>query len=137
MRDSIRSLEEKIAGINETIKYAQRIDKYHDVYGKYLESGKSTSFYESHRSEIMLYESAISVIERKDRRGETVSLSRLKKELHDLEDRKLEMSLNLESMQSDYNDLLIAKRNTSAIMEEEYISEKTNLQIHSTQEERI
>ncbi len=118
-RDNIRSLEEKIAGINETIKYAHRIEKYHDVYGKYLESGKSSSFYESHRSEIMLYESAISVIERKERLGEPVSLSQLKKELHDLEDRKLDMDINLESMQSNYNDLMTAKKNVDVIIANE------------------
>lgn len=131
-RDNIRSLEEKIAGINETIKYAQRIDKYHDVYGKYLESGKSSSFYDSHRSEIMLYESAISIIERKDRLGETVSLSQLKKELHDLEDRKLDLSVQFDSMNAECNALLTAKKNVIVIISDGQEKEKKKSKIRES-----
>ncbi|MBQ8666570.1 MAG: hypothetical protein IJ526_06890 [Lachnospiraceae bacterium] len=66
----------------------------------------------------MLYESAKKTLEQKGLHGESIRLSQLVKERSALEDQRLDMSLNLESLQSEYNDLLTAKKNVEAIINE-------------------
>ena len=48
----------------------------------------------------------------------------LKKELRNLEDRKLDMSIQLDALQANYNDLLTAKKNVEAIINESQEPEK-------------
>lgn len=117
-RESVRDTEKKIAGINDTIKYVERVSQYQPIYKEYMKSDKSQAFYEAHRTEIMLYESAKKTLEQKGLRGDSVRLIQLKKELRDLEDRKLDMSIKLDNLQADYNDLLTAKKNVEAIINE-------------------
>lgn len=123
-RESVRDVEKKIANINDTIKYVERVSQYQPIYKEYMKSGKSQAFYEAHRTEIMLYESAKKTLEQKGLRGDSVRLIQLKKELRDLEDRKLDMSVQLDSLQADYNDLLTAKKNVEAIINEGQEQEK-------------
>ena len=123
-RYSVRDIENKIASINDTIKYVERVSKYQPIYSEYLKTGKLQAFYEAHRSEIMLYESAKTTLSQKGLHGESVQLSQLKKELHNLEDRKLDMSMDLKFIQGEYNDLLTAKKNVELIISEGQEEEK-------------
>ena len=118
-RESIREIETKIASINDTLKYVDRVSKYQPIYNEYLKLGKSHAFYETHRTEIMLYESAQATLKQKGIHGNSTHPDQLKKELHDLEDQKLNLSIKLDTMQSKYNDLLIAKKNVDAIIKED------------------
>ena len=122
-RESIRDIETKIAGINNTIKYAERVSQYRPVYNEYLKSSKSSSFYEAHRTEIMLYESAEAALKARGLSGDSVCLSQLQKEHSTLEDQKIDLSVSLESRRKEYNDLLTAKRNVETIVNNEKHSE--------------
>ena len=123
-REKIRDTETKIAGINDTIKYVERVSKHRPIYNEYIKSGKSPAFYEAHRSEIMLYEAAKKTLEQKGLRGESVSLSMLNKERSTLEDQRIDMFAGLESLQSECNDLITAKKNVEAIINEGRDDEK-------------
>ncbi len=129
-RETVRQTENKIAEINDTLKYAERISKYRPIYSKYVKGGKTKAYYEAHRTELMLYESAKKTLEQKGMRGESIRLSVLKKEHSALEDKRLDASASLDSLRSDYNDLLTAKRNVEAIIHEgQYLeSDKTRPQ---------
>ncbi len=116
-RESIRDIESKIACINDTIKYAKRVSQYRPVYNEYLKSGKSSSFYETHRTEIMLYESAEATLKTRGLSGDSVRLSQLQRERSALKDKKLDLSVSLESKQKEYNDLLTAKKNVDIILD--------------------
>lgn len=72
----------------------------------------------------MLYESARDTLKQKGLHGESIRLSQLKKERKALEEQRIDMSVNLESQQSEYNDLLIAKKNVEMIMSEDQDNEK-------------
>lgn len=54
----------------------------------------------------------------------TACKKRAKKELRNLEDRKLDMSIQLDALQANYNDLLTAKKNVEAIINESQEPEK-------------
>lgn len=116
MRENIRDIETKIADINDTIKYVERVSQYRPVYNEYLKSGKSPAFYEAHRTEIMLYESAQTTLTQKGLHGESVRLSQLQRERSVLEDQKLDLSVDLETKQKEYNNLLTTKRNVETII---------------------
>ena len=118
-KDEIRDIEATIAGINETIKYAERSQNNKPIWDEYLKSGKSESFYESHRAELMIYESAQEFLKRKITSGDTVKLSILRKEASDCESRRIDLSAKLDTLRHEQKELEQAKKNVEIIMHQE------------------
>ncbi len=124
LKDKIIDIEGQISDINTSIKYAERVDKYHSVYTDYLATGKDQAFYESHRTEISLYESSVVNLKQLRLDIHDSLLTELKEKRNLLEDTNLDLTEKYNSAKSEYNDLLIAKKNVEAIInegrEEEY-----------------
>lgn len=118
-RDEIREIESSIADINETVKYAERSQNNKPIWDEYVKSGKSKSFYESHRAELMIYESAQEFLKRKVASGEPVKLSLLRKEASDLESQRIDLMARLDSLRHDQKELNQAKKNVDIIMHQE------------------
>ena len=55
-------IDGKIATLNETIKYLDRTCSNKKIWDNYIKSGRSSSFYESHRADLMIYESAAAFL---------------------------------------------------------------------------
>ena len=67
---------------------------------------------------IMLYESAIQTLKFKGIDIKSTHMPALKKRLHELEDRRIDLSADLEGAQSKRDDLLIAQKNVEAIIKD-------------------
>lgn len=117
-KDRIIDMEGHISEINTFIKYAERIEKYRPVYDEYLSEGKSTNFYESHRTEIALYESSVTSLKKLGLEQDNFLLEALRNKRDTLEDEKLELSSQYNIAKSEYNNLIIAKKNVEAIINE-------------------
>ena len=117
-KDRIIDMEGQISEINTFIKYAERIEKYRPVYDEYLSEGKSTNFYESHRTEIALYESSVTSLKKLGLEQDNFLLEALRNRRDTLEDEKLELSSQYNIAKSEYNNLIIAKKNVEAIINE-------------------
>lgn len=128
LKDKIIDIEGQISDINTSIKYSERVDKYHSVYKDYLATGKDQAFYESHRTEISLYESSVVNLKQLRLDIHDSLLTELKEKRNLLEDTNLDLTEKYNSAKSEYNDLLIAKKNVEAIInegrEEEYDRDK-------------
>ena len=118
LKDKIIDIESQISDINTSTKYAERVDKYHSVYEEYLKTGKDQTFYESHRTEISLYESSVVNLKRLGLDIHDSLLTELKEKRNQFEDTNLNLTEKYNSAKSDYNDLLIAKKNVEAIINE-------------------
>ncbi len=117
-RENIRDTESEIADINDTLKYLGRVNEYRGTYREYIRSGKSKSFSEAHRMDIMLYESAIQTLKLKGIDIKSTHMPALKKRLHELEDKRIDLSTDLEDAQSKRDDLLTAQKNVEAIIKD-------------------
>ena len=117
-RDRIRDLEDKISDISTMIKYAERADKYRSTYEEYLSSGKDQHFYETHRSEIMLYESSIINLKNEGYENDPDLIERLINERSSYEDLNLDLSTQYSSAKAEYNSLITARKNLAMIMNE-------------------
>ena len=102
--------------LNDTIKFAERVIKHRTVYDEYIKSGKSSAFYEAHRTELMLYESAKDILKAKGIDVDSIRISDLKHEREVLEDARINATAHLDNIQKEYKDLLVAKRNVEIIM---------------------
>lgn len=118
LKDKIIDIEGQISEINTSIKYAERVEKYLPVYDEYLSEGKSTDFYESHRTEIALYESSVTSLKKLGLELDNSLPEELKNRRDALEDAKFELSSQYNMAKSEYNDLIIAKKNVEAIINE-------------------
>ena len=76
----------------------------------------------------MLYESAQATLKQKGLHGDSVRLSQLQRERSILEDQKLDLSVDLETKQKEYNDLMTAKKNAETIMTEGREEENTYIE---------
>ena len=101
IRDEIRDIESSIADINETIKYAERSQANKPVWDEYIKSGKSQKFYDSHRAELIIYESSQEFLKRKLSAGQTIKLAQLRKEASDLESKRIDFSAKMDSIKHD------------------------------------
>ena len=119
IRDEIRDIESSIADINETIKYAERSQANKPVWDEYIKSGKSQKFYDSHRAELMIYESSQEFLKRKVSAGQTIKLTQLRKEASDLESKRIDLSAKMDSIKRDQKELEQAKKNVEIIMNQE------------------
>ena len=124
---SIKQIEAKISDINDTIKYAERVDKNRSTYQKYIQLGKPSDFYDKYRAEIMLYESAIMALKKKD--IQDTLLSDLKEQREELRDQKLDLSASLEELKKEHEDLITAKKNVEIIMDEKEEEKEKNRNI--------
>ena len=131
-KDRIIDMEGQISEINTSIKYAERVEKYRPVYDEYLSEGKSTDFYESHRTEIALYESSVTSLKKLGLELDNSLPEELKKRRDALEDAKLELSSQYNLAKSEYNDLIIAKKNVEAIINEG-LEEERELDVRNEQ----
>ena len=116
IRDEIREIESSIADINETIKYAERSQTNKPVWDEYVKSGKSQKFYDSHRAELMIYESSQEFLKRKVSAGQTIKLAQLRKEASDLESKRIDLSAKLDNLKHDQRELEQAKKNVDTII---------------------
>lgn len=116
--DSIKIIEERIASVNELIKYSERVSTHKDVYSQYLKSGKSSQFREQHHTEIALYESAQEMLKKKVSEGSVLKLAALKKEKLALEAEKDAKSEYLKDFREEQKELQTLKKNVEIIMKE-------------------
>lgn len=119
VREEIRDIESSIADINETIKYAERSQANKPVWDEYIKSGKSQRFYDSHRAELMIYESSQEFLKRKVSAGQTIKLTQLRKEASDLESQRIDLSTKLDALKHDKKELEQAKKNVDIIIHQE------------------
>ena len=116
--DSIKNIEERIASVNELIKYSERVSTHKNVYSQYLKSGKSPQFREQHHTEIALYESAQEMLKKKVPEGSVLKLAALKKEKLALEAEKDAKSEYLKDFREEQKKLQTLKKNVEIIMKE-------------------
>ena len=111
----IRDIDGKIASVNETIKYLDRTHGNKKIWDNYIKSGRSSSFYESHRADLMIYESAAEFLKRNH-----VSLDANPDAYRDqaalLEEDRNILYANLQGLQKERKELDMIKQNVDIIM---------------------
>ncbi len=111
----IRGIESQIATVNETVKYLERARTNKPVWDQYVKSGRSVSFYESHRPELMIYESSINFLTRNNVSSGTDPKDLLK-QIEALENQQNSLTTTLEQLRKDRRDLEQAKQNVDILI---------------------
>ena len=112
---SIRGIDEEIASINETIKYLDRTRTNKAVWDKYIKSGRSSSFYEIHRADLMIYESAATFLKKKHISPDS-DPDTFRESAASLEEQRSCLYTNLQGLQKERKELDIIKQNVDIIM---------------------
>ncbi len=120
MKDTHKQIHEidgKIATINETIKYLDRVHCNKNTWDNYIKSGKSSNFYESHRADLMIYESAASFLKRNSI-SPNVDPDAYREHAATLEEQRNVLYSDLQPLQKEHRELDIAKQNVDIIMKD-------------------
>ena len=119
IREEIIVIESAVSDINKTIKYAERSHNNKPIWDEYIKSSKSQKFYDSHRAELMIYESSQEFLKRKVSAGQTIKLAQLRKEASELESKRIDLSAKLDTLKHHQKELEQAKKNIDIIMNKE------------------
>ncbi len=112
----IREIDSKIATVNETIKYLDRTHSNKKIWDNYIRSGRSSSFYESHRADLMIYESAVAFLKRNNVSPDTDS-DTYRDQTADLEEQRSILYADLQGLQKERKELDMVKQNVDIIMD--------------------
>lgn len=111
----IREIDGKIATINETIKYLDRTHSNKKTWDNYIKSGKSSTYYESHRADLMIYESAASFLKR-NIISPAADPDAYRDQAATLEEQRNVLYFDLQALQKEHKELDTAKQNVDIIM---------------------
>ena len=79
-RNSLKNTEDTLKGINEQIHYTGQYLANKDLYSEYRKSRNKEKFYEQHRAELTLYESALRILKEKAQGKKLPTLKILREE---------------------------------------------------------
>ena len=79
-RNSLKNTEDTLKGINEQIHYTGQYLANKDLYSEYRKSRNKEKFYEEHRAELTLYESALRILKEKAQGKKLPTLKMLREE---------------------------------------------------------
>ena len=119
----IREIDSKIATVNETIKYLDRTCSNKKIWDNYIKSGRSSSFYESHRADLMIYESAVAFLKRNNVSPDT-DPDTYRDQTADLEEQRSILYADLQGLQKERKELDMVKQNVDIIMDRKYNKNK-------------
>ena len=122
--NKIREIDGELASINETIKYLDRTHANKPVWDEYVKSGKSSSFYSSHRAELMIYESAASFLKRNHVSPDT-DLDVYHDKAAGLEEQRSTLYDDLQKIKDERKELEMAKQNVDIIINDTHDKSKT------------
>ncbi len=111
----IREIDGKIAAVNETIKYLDRTHSNKKTRDNYIKSGKSSTFYESHRADLMIYESAASFLKRNSI-SPNADPDTFRDQAATLEEQRNVLYSDLQALQKEHRNLDMAKQNVDIIL---------------------
>ena len=111
----IRAIDTDLATINEAIKYLDRTRSNKPVWDEYVKSGKSSSFYESHRADLMIYESAFLFLSRNKIPPDS-DLDAFRDQAESLEEQRCSLYATLQGLQKESKELDMIKQNVDIIM---------------------
>ncbi len=111
----IREIDCKIATVNETIKYLDRTHSNKKIWDNYIRSGRSSSFYESHRAGLMIYESAVAFLKRNNVSPDA-DPDTYRDQAANLEEQRSILYADLQGLQNERKELDMIKQNVDIIM---------------------
>lgn len=79
-RNSLKSTEDTLKNINEQIHYTGQYLANKDIYSDYRKSRNKEKFYNEHRAELTLYESALQILKEKSQGKKLPTLKMLREE---------------------------------------------------------
>ena len=120
----IREIDGKIAAVNETIKYLDRTRSNRQIWDEYVKSGKSSSFYEAHRANLMIYESAALYLKRNHVPNDS-DPDTYRDRAANLEEQRSILYADLQGLQKERKDLDMIKQNVDIIMKDTPEKQKT------------
>ena len=92
-RKSLKDTEQQLKGVNEQIHFTGQYLAYKNVYADYRKSRNKENFYEEHRAELSLYDTALRTLKEKSSGHKLPSMKSLyaeKDRLVELRDRQRE-----------------------------------------------
>ena len=119
----IREIDGKIATVNEIIKYLDRTHSNKMIWDNYIKSGRSSSFYESHRADLMIYESAAAFLKRNNVSLDT-DPDTYRDQTADLEEQRSILYADLQGLQKERKELVMIKLNVDIIMNDTHENTK-------------
>ncbi len=119
----IREIDGKIATVNETIKYLDRTHSNKNIWDNYIKSGKSSTFYESHRADLMIYESAASFLKRNNTSPDA-DPDAYRDRAADPEEQRSILYTDLQGLQKERKELDMIKQNVDIIMNDTHEKHK-------------
>lgn len=111
----IRKIDGKIATANETIKYLDRTHSNKKIWDNYIRSGRFSSFCESHRADLMIYESAVAFLKRNNVSPDA-DPDTYRDQAADLEKQRTILYTDLQGLQKERKELDMIKQNVDIIM---------------------
>ncbi len=120
----IREIDGKIAATNETIKYLDRTHSNKTIWDNYIKSGRSSSFYESHRADLMIYESAAAFLKRNNVSPDT-DPDTYRDQAAELEEHRSILYTDLQTLQKNRKELDMIKQNVDIIMNDTHETKHT------------
>ena len=96
-RKSLKDTEQQLKGVNEQIHFTGQYLAYKNVYADYRKSRNKENFYEEHRAELSLYDTALRTLKEKSGGNKLPSMKSLyaeKDRLVELRDRQREYFSN-------------------------------------------
>ena len=119
----MREIDGKIASVNETIKYLDRTRSNKKIWDNYIRSGWSSSFHESHRADLMIYESAAAFLKRNNVSPDT-DPDTYRDQAAELENQRSILYTDLQTLQKERKELVMIKQNVDIIMNDTHENTK-------------
>ena len=125
-RNSLKNTEDTLKGINEQIHYTGQYLANKDLYSEYRKSRNKEKFYEQHRAELTLYESALRILKEKAQGKKLPTLKMLREE-----------KSRLTALQSDQREEFNARREYERELRTVCSNVDIILGIHHSQERQL
>jgi len=113
--DSIKSMEKEIDTLTSILENLEKKERYNDVYATYLKKGKSKSYFDEHKLEMSLFNSAVQLLASQNVSPYTTSVD-IKERLEALTNEKNSLLDSYHTDMSNLKQLNIAAKNVEMIL---------------------
>lgn len=120
-RNTLKSTEYALKNINEQIHYTGQYLANKNIYADYRKSHNKSKFYEAHRAELMLYESALRILKEKSNGKKSPTLKMLQEEKNCLIKLQISQREKLDTFRQYERKLRTVCSNVESILHQPYI----------------